>query len=142
MSTAPISSFSEAFPKSTKMYLEGSRGVRVPVREIGLSGGEPPLQVYDSSGPQGFDVQTGLPPLRRAWLLARDVVEAEGRPALRLHHVPGKKPGTPQWREAGLDVESLGAARVVHLERRLASGEANFAYGNPDATGSLEIHLG
>ncbi len=79
MSTAPIFGFSEAFPKSSKVYLEGSRGVRVPVREIGLSGGEPPLQVYDSSGPQGFDVRTGLPPLRRNWIRGREVAEVEGQ---------------------------------------------------------------
>ena len=31
------------------------------MREIALSGGEPPLRVYDTSGPQGFDVREGLP---------------------------------------------------------------------------------
>ena len=31
------------------------------MREISLSGGEPPLRVYDTSGPQGFDVREGLP---------------------------------------------------------------------------------
>jgi len=70
--------FGEAFPRSTKVYLEGDRGVRVPVREIGLSGGDPPLQVYDTSGPQGFDVRRGLPPVRRPWILARDVEENGG----------------------------------------------------------------
>ena len=65
--------YGAAFPCSTKVYLEGSRGVRVPVREIALSGGEPPLQVYDTSGPEGVDVHEGLPPLRRPWILARDV---------------------------------------------------------------------
>jgi phosphomethylpyrimidine synthase len=69
------SSFSEAFPNSTKVYLEGPEGVRVPVREIALSGGEPPLQVYDTSGPEGGDVRRGLPPLRRPWILARGVEE-------------------------------------------------------------------
>ena len=38
------------------------------MREIALSGGEPPLRVYDTSGPQGFDVREGLPPLRPAWI--------------------------------------------------------------------------
>ena len=52
------------FPNSTKAYLEGPHGVRVPMREIALSGGEPPLRVYDTSGPEGFDVRDGLPPLR------------------------------------------------------------------------------
>ena len=65
--------YGAAFPCSTKVYLEGSRDVRVPVREIALSGGEPPLRVYDTSGPEGVDVHEGLPPLRRPWILARDV---------------------------------------------------------------------
>src|SRR5512141_1949407 len=69
------SSFAEAFPNSTKVYLEGPHGVRVPVREIALAGGEPPLQVYDPSGPQGFDVRQGLPPLRRPWITGRGVDE-------------------------------------------------------------------
>jgi phosphomethylpyrimidine synthase len=54
----------ESFPNSTKIYVEGPRGVRVPMREIALSGGEPPLRVYDTSGPQGIEVEEGLPPLR------------------------------------------------------------------------------
>ena len=50
-----------AFPNSRKVYVEGSRGIRVPMREIHLTGGEPPLRVYDSSGPQGVDVRQGHP---------------------------------------------------------------------------------
>ncbi|HEX6617734.1 MAG TPA: phosphomethylpyrimidine synthase ThiC [Gemmatimonadales bacterium] len=68
----------EAFPNSTKIYIESPRGVRVPMREIALSGGEPPLRVYDATGPQGCDVRAGLPPLRRPWILAR-AVEDTGR---------------------------------------------------------------
>ncbi len=70
--TAPTS-FAEAYPNSRKVYLEGPRGIRVPMREIALSGGEPPLRVYDTSGPQGFPLDRGLPPLRRPWILERDV---------------------------------------------------------------------
>jgi len=75
------SSFAESFPNSTKVYIEGPGNVRVPIREISLSGGEPPLRVYDTSGPQGHDVRQGLPPLRKEWILSRDVTltPAEGR---------------------------------------------------------------
>jgi phosphomethylpyrimidine synthase len=66
--------FPEAFPNSRKVYEEGPQ-VRVPMREITLSGGEPPLRVYDTSGPQGHDVRHGLPPLRRGWILARGDVD-------------------------------------------------------------------
>jgi phosphomethylpyrimidine synthase len=64
-----------AFPSSRKAWIEGPRGVRVPTREIQLSGGEPPLRVYDTSGPRGTDVRQGLPALREEWIRARDVRE-------------------------------------------------------------------
>jgi phosphomethylpyrimidine synthase len=54
----------------------------VPLREIGLAkeSGEPPLRVYDTSGPYTdpdteIDVQRGLPPLRMPWIEARGGVE-------------------------------------------------------------------
>ena len=69
------------FPNSAKVHLEGPHGVRVPMREIALSGGEPPLRVYDTSGPEGYDVREGLPPLREAWILQRAVApSAASRP--------------------------------------------------------------
>ncbi len=79
-------SYGDAFPASTKVHVEGSRGIRVPMREIALSGGEPPLRVYDSSGPLGHDVRDGLPSVRRSWIAERDVTEggrAEGRKIAR-----------------------------------------------------------
>jgi phosphomethylpyrimidine synthase len=66
----------ETHPNSRKVYV-GSRNV--PMREITLSGGEPPLQVYDTSGPQGHDVREGLPPLRRDWIAARGDVDTVPR---------------------------------------------------------------
>jgi phosphomethylpyrimidine synthase len=75
----PAESYAAAFPRSTKVYVEGSRGIRVPMREIALSGGEPPLRVYDATGPEGHDVREGLPPLRRAWIRARAVEDAARR---------------------------------------------------------------
>jgi len=41
------------------------------MREITLSDGEPPLRVYDTSGPHDSDVRTGLPPLRETWVVGR-----------------------------------------------------------------------
>ena len=60
-----------SFPASRKVYVEGSDDVRVPMREISLSGGESPLRVYDTSGPEGEDIHKGLPRLRDAWIRAR-----------------------------------------------------------------------
>jgi len=74
MTTTPSQlGFAEAFPGSKKVHAEGPRGIRVPMREIALGGGEAPLRVYDASGPQGVDPREGLPPLRRKWITARSV---------------------------------------------------------------------
>ncbi len=77
--TLPIvpqsSTFEDSFPNSTKVYVEGPHGIRVPMREIALSGGEPPLRVYDTSGPQKVDVRDGLPKLRADWIRSRGDVE-------------------------------------------------------------------
>ena len=64
-----------------KAYLTGSLpGVRVPITEVVVSGGDPPVRLYDTSGPGG-DPETGLPGLREEWIAARNDTEPyEGRP--------------------------------------------------------------
>ena len=49
---------------------------RVPAREVSLSGDNAPVRLYDTSGPQGHDVRTGLPKLREmaAKVVARHLV--------------------------------------------------------------------
>jgi phosphomethylpyrimidine synthase len=79
-----------ALPASTKIHVPGSAHpeIRVAMREIALSlsSGEPPLRVYDASGPYTdptavIDIRKGLPRLRDGWIRARgDVEEYEGRP--------------------------------------------------------------
>jgi phosphomethylpyrimidine synthase len=73
------------YPASQKRFLLGSRtDLRVPYREITLSAtgqGErsqenPPLPVYDTSGPYtspsvGIDLTRGLSPLRASWIEGR-----------------------------------------------------------------------
>ena len=56
-----LSDYGQAFPASRKVYVEAGGGIHVPMREIALSGGEPPLRVYDTSGPLGADVLARLP---------------------------------------------------------------------------------
>ncbi|HSJ24672.1 MAG TPA: phosphomethylpyrimidine synthase ThiC [Longimicrobiales bacterium] len=84
------SDYGDAFPNSRKVYVDGRAGVRVPMREIALSGDEPPLRVYDTSGPLGGDVRQGLPKLRESWILGRgDVERVTGRDApLRPDQTP------------------------------------------------------
>jgi len=60
-----------------------SVSLEVPVREVTLSGGEPPIRLYDTSGPQGHDVRTGLPKLRAPWIEAR---RAAGHVGTQLYY--------------------------------------------------------
>lgn len=78
-----------SFSGSKKVYVTGSRpDIKVPMREIELSpttgtfGEEenPPVRVYDSSGPYtdssySVDITKGLPALRSPWIQERDDVE-------------------------------------------------------------------
>jgi phosphomethylpyrimidine synthase len=80
-----MSEFSTAYPNSRKTYVNGPHGVRVPMREIALSGGEPPLLVYDTSGPEQADVSRGLPKLREQWVAERRHDARAGRPVTQLH---------------------------------------------------------
>jgi phosphomethylpyrimidine synthase len=62
----------------SKVYVDGSR-VHVPFTEVALTNGGS-VRLYDTSGP-GSDAATGLPPLRRPWILdRRDTKAYEGRP--------------------------------------------------------------
>ncbi|MBY6264624.1 phosphomethylpyrimidine synthase ThiC [Azospirillum sp. 412522] len=83
ISTGPL-------PSSRKIHVSGTRfpDLRVALREIALSGGEPPLTVYDASGPYtdesvAIDVRAGLAKHRRDWILARGDVETTDGDVLR-----------------------------------------------------------
>src|SRR5690606_20823830 len=85
----------QSLPASRKIYQTGSRpDIRVPFREITLSetpttfGGErnPPLTVYDTSGPYTdpsvrIDIRQGLPALRAAWIEERGDTEVLSGPS-------------------------------------------------------------
>ncbi len=120
----PVTSADLVTPKVTTGPLAASRKVyaapdaapdlRVPVREIALdaSSGEPPLPVYDTTGPYtdpdvSIDVEKGLARTRLAWVKERGGVEEyEGRPIQPVDNgnVSGKHlarnfPNTPKpWR--------------------------------------------
>ena len=128
------------FPGSRKIYLDGTRAdIRVPFREISLTDtlvhegqGEPrreanpPLRVYDASGPYTdpsatIDITRGLPGLRSSWIGDRADTEAlpgissaYGRQrladptlaALRMRAAP-----TPRRAKAGANVSQMHYAR-------------------------------
>src|SRR3989454_1215516 len=97
---------------SRKIYLAGSRSdIRVPMREIALSGGEPPLTLYDTSGPYTdpeahTDIKRGLPPLRLPWVVGRGDVE----------ELPG---ATSQSRRQREEDPTLGGIRFASVRRPL-----------------------
>jgi phosphomethylpyrimidine synthase len=74
----------DPFPNSAKVYVEGSDpSIRVAMREITQTGDQtanPPLTVYDTSGPYtdpavAIDVRKGLKPIRLDWIQRRGDVE-------------------------------------------------------------------
>src|SRR5262245_43616776 len=81
----------DQLPSSRRVYINGAQsGVRVPFREIdqnptrnfaGSLEENPPVRVYDTSGPYGdpavqCDVREGLPALRREWIVARTMCKS------------------------------------------------------------------
>jgi phosphomethylpyrimidine synthase len=124
-------------PASRKVYVSPPTApeLRVPVREIELSqaAGEPPLPVYDTSGPYSdsevrIDVSSGLEPLRASWVEGRGGVEVyEGRaikpedngdagerlarefphPCAPLRSMPGAPLTQLEWARAGVITQEM-----------------------------------
>jgi phosphomethylpyrimidine synthase len=99
-------------PSSRKIYLAGPRSdIRVPMREVCLHGGEPPVRLYDTGGPwtdpdSNPDIKLGLPPLRLPWIVGRGDVE----------ELPGP---TSAYRRQRDDDPSLGGVRFASVRRPL-----------------------
>ena len=73
--------FEESFPSSHKIHdrLEWNGHVlHVPKRRIHLSNDDDPVDVYDTSGPQGCDVRVGVPKPREEWIKARREADTTG----------------------------------------------------------------
>jgi phosphomethylpyrimidine synthase len=142
----PITAADLVTPKVTTGPLAASRKVyaspeaapelRVPILEIALheSSGEPPLPVYDTTGPYTdpavtIDVERGLARPRIAWVKARGGVEEyEGRPikAVDNGNATGKYlarnfPNTPKpWRAVdGAPVTQYEFARAGHITKEM-----------------------
>ncbi|HUO97758.1 MAG TPA: phosphomethylpyrimidine synthase ThiC [Rhizomicrobium sp.] len=112
----PVSVTRGPLPGSRKVAVDG-----VPFREVALSGGEPAMRLYDTSGPYtdeaaAIDIEKGLASRRRGWILARgDVEEYAGRS--RKPQDDGLKEGelvsVPQFDRAGRKVLRAKAGRNV-----------------------------
>ena len=117
---------SEPLPASRKVYESGSlhAGLRVPMREIDLhpSSGEPPLTVYDASGPYtdpavAIDITRGLPRTRAAWISTRgDIEPYSGRRVQPLDNgLAGGARGTPEFPGRRIPLRGRGGAAVTQL---------------------------
>ena len=67
-------------PVGRRVYVGDAQGVEVPMREIPLEAPNPPVRLYDTSGPHGdpevqVDLERGLSTQRLAWIHARNDVE-------------------------------------------------------------------
>ena len=65
-----MNDYSTSFHNSAKVYDERVAALtpggdtvtlRVPMREVTLTGDNPPVRLYDTSGPQNVDARDGLP---------------------------------------------------------------------------------
>ncbi len=115
----------KAHASSYKYYLDGGRGIRVPMRQIHLTDGTD-LRVYDTSGPYTdpgvvCDPHQGIAPLRQRWIDGRgDVVELE-RPTsayrrereslAALEQIRFAHPRRPRRAAAGKNVTQMHYAR-------------------------------
>src|SRR5476651_2793363 len=109
-----MSEFATAFPNSTKVFVDGAQGVRVPMREVSLDKGEPSIRLYDTSGPQEHDVKLGLPKLREPWVAARRAASRAGPLSTRRG---GRRPTA---RAASAD----RASRRAPADRSCRTGES------------------
>src|SRR3954469_21361999 len=117
---------------SRKIYVEGRDGVRVAMRAVDLepSSGEPPVTLYDTSGPytdpaQRIDIMAGLGELRRDWIRARgdveEVLPREARPEDNGQLGPDRSGGVqpfPNVRKRVLRARSGCNVTQMHYARR------------------------
>lgn len=117
---------------SAKIHVETKSGLRVAMREIRLepSSGEPPVRVYDTSGPYTdpaatIDIDAGLPELRRDWIRARgdveEVPQREVRPEDNGQLGPDRSGGVkpfPNVRKMVLRAKPGANVSQMHYARR------------------------
>ncbi|HEX4801472.1 MAG TPA: phosphomethylpyrimidine synthase ThiC, partial [Sphingomicrobium sp.] len=117
---------------SRKIYVEGRDGVRVAMRAVDLepSSGEPPVTLYDTSGPytdpqQRIDIMAGLPELRRDWIRSRgdveEVTQREVRPEDNGQLGPDRSGGVqafPNTRKRVLRAKPGANVTQMHYARR------------------------
>jgi len=126
-------------PASRKIYVDGTLhpDVRVPMREISLheTAKEPPVVVYDTSGPytdpaETIDIEAGLKRLREPWIKARgDVEEYEGRTVkLEDNNATGEHlvPEFPALRKPMRGINGAAVSQVKYARDGIITPEMEF----------------
>ncbi|WP_417834095.1 phosphomethylpyrimidine synthase ThiC [Thalassospira xiamenensis] len=116
-----------ALPASRKIHIAGSHfpDIHVPMREIAVhpTAGEPPIRVYDPSGPYTdpdvtIDIAKGLPRLRRSWIAARaDTERYAGRDIKPEDNgfVESESHAVPSFPQSHAPLRATGGRAVTQL---------------------------
>jgi phosphomethylpyrimidine synthase len=92
-----------------KVYVAGARpDIRVPFAEVELTGDNPPVRLYDTSGP-GSDPAVGLPPMRGPWIAERGDVAPLRGPGTPLG---GRRPTQLAYARAGVVTPEMGFVAI------------------------------
>src|SRR5215470_16264853 len=114
----------QPLPSSRKVYVGA---LRVPMREIAQTGGNPAIVVYDTSGPYTdpdarIDIRKGLTALREPWISARGDTALLDGPSSAYGR---QRLGDPKLAELRFDLQrkprrALRGSRVtqMHYARR------------------------
>lgn len=120
-----MKSIPDYYPGSERIYVTGSReDLRVAMREVRLaetvrSSGEkesnPPITIYDTSGPYTdpnaeMDPEKGLPHLRSRWIEERQDTELTSTKA--LHALPGKNVSQMHYARQGIITPEMEYAAI------------------------------
>ena len=130
----------EPIPGSRKVYSTGCAhpDLRVPFREVAVhpSAKEPPVTLYDPSGPYTdpnakIDIEQGLARAREAWVIARGDVEAiEGRAVTSADNgdLPPEKltPAFPQKPKVLRAKAGQGITQLAYARRGIITPEMEY----------------
>ena len=132
------------FASSRKTYVAGRRDdVKVAMREVDLAasaeefggGANPPVPIYDTSGPYtdpdvAIDIRQGLAPLRQAWIDARDDTETLPGPSSAFGRNRGSDPELapvrfPQQRPSRRARSGTNVSQMHYARQGIVTPEMN-----------------
>jgi phosphomethylpyrimidine synthase len=130
-----------ALPGSRKVHVHGHLhpGIRVPMRQVALhpDADEPPLAIYDASGPYtdaaaSIAIEAGLPRLRSQWIAARGDVTSQPRRVVVHEDFAASQPdaATPGFaiaHQALRATEGKAVTQLAYARAGIITAEMEFA---------------